>query len=110
MSDDFDLRLRHLGPLQQATVFLEGAAAAWHLELIIIADSTTGERQVPLHLLPTRAMICCAAAWHLGCSWLTVMQTTQNAIKPTKPGSIIQLMLQVVPPLRQLVGQRCRLV
>lgn len=44
MTDDFDLRLRHLGPLHQATVVLEGSAAAWHLELIIIMDNTTGER------------------------------------------------------------------
>ena len=46
MSDEFDLRLRHLGPLQQATVLLERSAAAWHLELVVIADTTTAERQV----------------------------------------------------------------
>lgn len=46
MSDDFDLRLRHVGALQQATVLLEGSAAAWLLELLVIADATTGERQV----------------------------------------------------------------
>lgn len=45
MSDDFELRLRHLGALQQATVVLEGSAASWHLQLIIILDNTTGDRQ-----------------------------------------------------------------
>ncbi|DBA69854.1 TPA: hypothetical protein ACH3X2_012566 [Trebouxia sp. C0005] len=45
-TDEFALRLRHMGQLQELHIWHNGTglATAWHLSLIIVADETNGER------------------------------------------------------------------
>jgi len=45
-TDGFDLRLRHMGQLQELHIWHNGTglATAWHLSLIVVADETNGER------------------------------------------------------------------
>lgn len=45
-SDEFELNLRHLGNLQELRICHNGTTfmADWHLDLVIVADTTTGEK------------------------------------------------------------------
>lgn len=44
--DEFELSLPHMGPLHELHICHNGTTptADWHLDLIIVADATTGDR------------------------------------------------------------------
>ena len=73
-SDEFELSLPHMGPLHELHICHNGTTpmADWHLDLVIVADTTTGDR-------------CCSS----GCTGTLVFACSRLGMKaPTSEHSI----------------------
>lgn len=86
-SNDFELSLPHMGPLHELHVCHNGTtpSADWHLDLVIVADSTTGDRCYSV--VSSQGMNLCMSATAAFCRKSSSLggETRAGAHTPTTP-------------------------